>query len=287
MALISCPECQKEISDKVKFCPHCGYPLASEFSNDNTPKIALINCPECQKEISDKVKACPHCGYPLEKGNHSNNSITVKNENKKIGGKSSKKKKIIIGSIITLVSLIVILSIIGAIYDVQNEKKNNYFIGLREIHSKILSGGTVAEELTSLTRRVWHNSIYNVSDRDTNKFTIKANRYSSNRVNYNSSDFLSDFNDALSNLAKDNDFNYKKNNLREIQDDVTTLMRNMRTYPKEYEYIYNDLLGFYNTFLSLTDIALYPSGSYNTFTDNVDEINRKYFEYHNKINLYY
>lgn len=28
--------------------------------------MALINCPECGREISDKVKACPHCGYPME-----------------------------------------------------------------------------------------------------------------------------------------------------------------------------------------------------------------------------
>ena len=27
--------------------------------------MALINCPECKKEISDKVKACPNCGFPL------------------------------------------------------------------------------------------------------------------------------------------------------------------------------------------------------------------------------
>lgn len=27
--------------------------------------MALIKWPECQKDISDKVKACPHCGYPL------------------------------------------------------------------------------------------------------------------------------------------------------------------------------------------------------------------------------
>lgn len=27
--------------------------------------MALINCPECSKEISNKAKACPHCGYPL------------------------------------------------------------------------------------------------------------------------------------------------------------------------------------------------------------------------------
>lgn len=28
--------------------------------------MSLINCPECGKEISDKAKTCPHCGYPLE-----------------------------------------------------------------------------------------------------------------------------------------------------------------------------------------------------------------------------
>lgn len=28
--------------------------------------MALIQCPECGKEISDKVKSCPHCGYPVE-----------------------------------------------------------------------------------------------------------------------------------------------------------------------------------------------------------------------------
>lgn len=26
----------------------------------------LVNCPECGKQISDKAKACPHCGYPME-----------------------------------------------------------------------------------------------------------------------------------------------------------------------------------------------------------------------------
>ena len=34
MSLIFCPECKKEISDKAKFCPNCGYPMrttSSEF----------------------------------------------------------------------------------------------------------------------------------------------------------------------------------------------------------------------------------------------------------------
>ncbi len=28
--------------------------------------MALITCPECKKEISDKAKACPSCGYELQ-----------------------------------------------------------------------------------------------------------------------------------------------------------------------------------------------------------------------------
>lgn len=28
--------------------------------------MALINCPECGKEISDKSPACIHCGYPID-----------------------------------------------------------------------------------------------------------------------------------------------------------------------------------------------------------------------------
>lgn len=32
-------------------------------------KMALITCPECSKEISDSASACPHCGYPLKEAN--------------------------------------------------------------------------------------------------------------------------------------------------------------------------------------------------------------------------
>lgn len=28
--------------------------------------MALITCPECGREISDKAVACPHCGFPIQ-----------------------------------------------------------------------------------------------------------------------------------------------------------------------------------------------------------------------------
>jgi hypothetical protein len=30
--------------------------------------MALINCPECTKQVSDKAAACPHCGHPIADG---------------------------------------------------------------------------------------------------------------------------------------------------------------------------------------------------------------------------
>ncbi len=45
MALIPCPECQKEISDKAEFCVHCGYPMPEVrfiFTNKDN-----MTCPYC------------------------------------------------------------------------------------------------------------------------------------------------------------------------------------------------------------------------------------------------
>lgn len=57
MALIKCGECGKEISDKAKVCPHCGF------------KNNLITCPECKKAFEKNVKICPNCGYEIKKEN--------------------------------------------------------------------------------------------------------------------------------------------------------------------------------------------------------------------------
>ncbi len=55
MALINCPECSREISDKVKTCPHCGFPFEGAPSRSNSAgSLRLI------------VAACPRCGADLE-----------------------------------------------------------------------------------------------------------------------------------------------------------------------------------------------------------------------------
>ena len=67
MALISCPECERQVSDRAQACPQCGYPLSStaERGSTNAGGMALTNCPECKREVSDRAAVCPHCGFPI------------------------------------------------------------------------------------------------------------------------------------------------------------------------------------------------------------------------------
>lgn len=44
--------------------------------------MALIKCPECGKEISDRAEACPNCAYPIAQlsGNHKTSEETEKTQ---------------------------------------------------------------------------------------------------------------------------------------------------------------------------------------------------------------
>ena len=43
--------------------------------------MALIKCPECGKEISDKTTACPNCGMPLRREDRGTYDVTITREN--------------------------------------------------------------------------------------------------------------------------------------------------------------------------------------------------------------
>ena len=48
--------------------------------------MALINCPECGKEISDKANACPNCGAPIEVISSKKIPVTFTREKRAIVG---------------------------------------------------------------------------------------------------------------------------------------------------------------------------------------------------------
>lgn len=70
MALIVCPECGKEISDKAEACIHCGYPMKKikeEKVCSEEFKEPISICKQCYKKISTQDTICQHCGSKIEK----------------------------------------------------------------------------------------------------------------------------------------------------------------------------------------------------------------------------
>lgn len=78
MALIICNRCGRQVSDRVKVCPHCGAELhrenAAEVKSETTstptppptPTSNLTTCMHCGAMVSKKAIRCPKCGQPLQ-----------------------------------------------------------------------------------------------------------------------------------------------------------------------------------------------------------------------------
>ena len=67
MALIICPECGKTISDKAKFCVHCGYPIEDAENTASTPAEDSVmsdwKCPLCGVTNAGSSPTCKVCGF--------------------------------------------------------------------------------------------------------------------------------------------------------------------------------------------------------------------------------
>lgn len=55
MAIIKCPECGHQVSDKAATCPSCGVEIAGK----------VMRCPECGAIVFKNQEVCPDCHYPL------------------------------------------------------------------------------------------------------------------------------------------------------------------------------------------------------------------------------
>ncbi|WP_148411838.1 TM2 domain-containing protein [Murimonas intestini] len=78
MALIQCPECGKEISDKAPSCPNCGTPF-------NQKKY----CKFCGGLIDMDCIICPKCGKQVEELNNNDRNIVINNNNNNVASSSA------------------------------------------------------------------------------------------------------------------------------------------------------------------------------------------------------
>lgn len=130
MALIKCPECGKEISDRAEACPNCAYPIA-KLNKNNTV---------AQKE-SHNTDAEKHIGNPTETDNAKSleEELRAREEHRRkrqeavrIKKQKAKKRKTIIASCIAAI-LVLVSSIF--VFDLPL----NIFKNKKEIYESALS----------------------------------------------------------------------------------------------------------------------------------------------------
>lgn len=67
MAMISCPECGREISDKAASCPNCGAVVGKKF------------CQHCGEKIDTDCVVCPKCGKQVKEIGGNDRNIIINN----------------------------------------------------------------------------------------------------------------------------------------------------------------------------------------------------------------
>lgn len=135
MALIQCPNCGKEISNKAQSCVYCGC-----IFSQKTKKT----CPECGNEIDQDVTVCPRCGYPIAFEEEEGVVPTQKNKEKQ--PKNKKKKRILLSAF--MVVLIAVLC-----FGFAQIKEKEYAVNLYNATYTMLQGCADAEAACNLIKK--------------------------------------------------------------------------------------------------------------------------------------
>lgn len=135
--------------------------------------MALMQCPECGHEVSDKAENCPHCGCPISPSPSVHESQPVHITDIKLSGSPKTRKKAILISISSLCLLAVVVGVVLAVnHKNASDKYDTYLEDLKQIRITMLRGAADSENLCNLTRGVWSDTIYEEFEVDTYKYTM-------------------------------------------------------------------------------------------------------------------
>lgn len=233
--------------------------------------MALITCPECTKQISESALSCPNCGYPIVKEtslSHEPQQVEVTSINLNPTSRNNLRN--------ILIGVFVILLITGIIFGFiafKNAQKaiivrNSYIGNLNLVSFSMATGAKDAEEICDLTANVWHNTVYEKIKYETMKYTLAPNGL-----------FNSDFNTSLAKLFTDEDIKKKVKDIELNQIIVSNTMKDLKNPTLEFQKCYDTLNELFGVYMSLTELAIHPSGSLQTFTQSKSEKTDKFIGY--------
>jgi hypothetical protein len=252
-------------------------------------QMAMIKCPECKKKISDTAKSCPRCGNEITE-----DMLRIAFDNKK---RSKKKKKIAI-----IIGIIVILLAIGSgtcLYFVKKnneekaeqeriemqkqkeaEEQENAEQEEKEKHSKrrefkkILFSlyGDTDEFVSYLSKKsivishTWYNCIFEIKDKETNKYTLKKNGK------------FKEFSNAVSDCCEKLIYSNKCQKMYDSFKDDRTKYNAIKTnqYVKDdYADIISETDDYLDNIQSYYNQLSIPTGTYETYVESINSIGYK------------
>lgn len=258
MALIQCPNCGKEVSDKAEKCPNC------ETLLREPPKKV---CKECGQELNEGVLICHKCGCP------------VSTETSERGSKKKGSKKLIIIAVLIIVALLIIIFGVNSYNKKVEENKKieiseNYGINIKTATTTMLKGASDAEKLGVLIHDVWSNTIFEKSDAETDMYTKTDGR------------FNNDFNDSLNKLFADSTYQTRLSAVKSNQTNVERIMKKLQDPPEEYQEAYNAIKDYYDAYLEIINLVINPSGNLQTFTSNFNDADSAVVKYYAAMKIY-
>lgn len=251
MALIICPECQQQISDQATVCPKCGFPLqmtlASELDTTSDEPTASIT----PNETASPVTAAPV--------------------------KGKRVKPVIIGIIavvcIALVAIVALFINKSAKERAAIAARSEYIENLQAFASMALSGGAKAETVCNLTKSVWYDTIYEEYDVETAPYTRTNGK------------FNEDFNTSLSALYSSSEMISSISEIEDNQAVVEELYKKLADPEPEFEKCFEVVEDLYSVYYKFTKLAISPSGSLKSYSEDFSEYDSDFMEHYNKLLL--
>jgi hypothetical protein len=301
MASISCPKCAREVADSAAFCPYCGTalqaqtvkptvtaapetdipqdsgPVVSEQAEIQTTPLTDTNVPAAPTDpVPSATEHTPVEATPAYDDNSpavpentvSENAVQPKKT------RSTKTRLLIIGGVVILVVAAVIIALVLTGRHKAEKAREEYIDNLQLAQYTMLLGAADAESICNLTRSVWYNTIFEESDPETDPYTKSGYL------------FNEDFNTSLIALYADPETQEAIAELESNQELVGTLMVSLTEPPEEFEHCYSIVQEMYDAYISLTNLAITPSGSLTTYSEDFGTLDSTFIQLYDELSLY-
>lgn len=274
MAMIECPQCSSQISDKATKCPQCGVELTPVVPQEHDEKLT---CQECGEELPADVDACPKCGCPVEvPAPEAAQKVDVSNVSIQVSQGARKKVGIIIAAIVIalIAGIVAKVAMDSAAEQQAKQAAQTYSATLSSAASTMLTGAASAEKACGMIHDVWYNTIYKKSDDSTDEYTKSGYSYND------------DFNESLAKYMSSSEYLALKTIIESSQESAQYSMKDLKDPPDEYSDAYDAIKELYDAFNEITNMAINPNGSLQSFTSTFNAVDSNFSNKYDAMKLY-